>query len=702
MLMVENQKDLPVLVTSQSSIDLERLRVCLATSTISDMRIIETENYTEALSEHLSGQESYAAIIVVIPIFSGNALSVINGAARNGNGPVIVITDCPNTITACQEQGQLFILPEQNLTSDAIANILPPAWENFKLNNTVSNLETMCHTVEKRFQDMANNFSDWLWEVDKNLNIVFSSSRKRPIPEANSGEHLTTCFIPEEKSRIEDDFAELIKKPKPFYDVEYWSNDNQGSRICWSLTGIPVMDNTGTISGFRGVAKDISSNKVSLDKIYSLSNNDGLTGLYNRTRFYEELERTIRRSSREKINSSIFVLDLDRFQYVNETYGHAIGDHMLVHASKIIRDTIRTGDTVARVGGDEFAIILPESSGSDVEYRAQMLIDTLKQNPFKYQNIEIPMTASIGVASYPDHGATADELITRVNVALNKAKEYGRNRMEQYNTEDANTTDIPDKLKWLDFISKCLEDNQDRIILHFQTIVPLNSEDDTPRYEVLVRMIDQEGNRVEAVNFIEIAEEFGLIAQVDKIVSFRAIDLLEKWHNAGKKMSLSINISACSFEDKVFLAQLSDKLRRTNLPEGSVVFEITETAILRDLQKVKEAITDLKRHGAQFALDDCGVGYSSFNYIKQLELDFIKIDGTFVRNLTKDNQKDAAFVKALHDVAHRMRILTVAESVEQEETATELHNMGVDFGQGYFFGRPGPTITEDDDLATVH
>jgi EAL domain-containing protein (putative c-di-GMP-specific phosphodiesterase class I) len=312
------------------------------------------------------------------------------------------------------------------------------------------------------------------------------------------------------------------------------------------------------------------------------------------------------------------------------------------------------------------------------------------------------MTASIGVASYPEHGASSDELMTRVNIALSKAKELGRNRMEQYDAEEASSTNVPDKLKWLDFISKCLENNQDRIILHFQPIIPLNSEDETPRYEVLVRMIDHEGNRVEAVNFIEIAEEFGLISQVDKIVSFRSIDLLEKWHNAGKKMSLSINISACTFEDKVFLAQLSDKLRRSNLPEGSVVFEITETAILRDLQQVKEAIADLRSHGAFFALDDCGVGYSSFNYIKQLDLDFIKIDGTFVRNLTKDNQKDAAFVKALHDVAHRMKILTVAESVEQEETVAELENMGIDFGQGYYFGRPSPTISEEDDFTTVH
>jgi diguanylate cyclase (GGDEF)-like protein len=700
--MDENQKDFPILITAQSGDNMEKIRICLATSDISYMRTIQAETYAEALSSYLSKKESYAAIMVIVPTFSGEAMSVINGAARNGNGPVIIITDCPNTMTACQEQGHFFILPEQYLTPESLANILPPAWENFKLNNTVSNLEAMCHTVEKRFQDMANNFSDWLWEVDKNLNIIFSSSRKRPAPEANSGEHLTTCFIPEEKNRIEDDFAELIKNPKPFYDVEYWSNDNQGSRICWSITGIPIMDEHGTVTGFRGVAKDISSDKTSLDKIYTLSNNDNLTGIYNRSRFHDELDRTIRRSNREKVSSSVFILDLDRFRYVNETYGHAVGDHMLVHAAKVIKDNIRTGDTVARVGGDEFAIILPDSSGSDVEYRAQMLIDILKQNPFKYQNIEVPMTASIGVASYPEHGASSDELMTRVNIALSKAKELGRNRMEQYDAEEASSTNVPDKLKWLDFISKCLENNQDRIILHFQPIIPLNSEDETPRYEVLVRMIDHEGNRVEAVNFIEIAEEFGLISQVDKIVSFRSIDLLEKWHNAGKKMSLSINISACTFEDKVFLAQLSDKLRRSNLPEGSVVFEITETAILRDLQQVKEAIADLRSHGAFFALDDCGVGYSSFNYIKQLDLDFIKIDGTFVRNLTKDNQKDAAFVKALHDVAHRMKILTVAESVEQEETVAELENMGIDFGQGYYFGRPSPTISEEDDFTTVH
>jgi diguanylate cyclase (GGDEF)-like protein len=702
-MVTENQHDFPILVASQDSSGSERVSQCLVKSSAEGVEIIKAESYTDALSSHLSSQEPYTAIIVDVPEFSGDAFSVINGAVRNANGPVIIVTDCPATATACREQGNFFILPRRDLTAGLLSNMLAPAWENFKLRHTVSNLETMCHTVEKRFTDLADNFSDWLWEVDRNLNIVFSSSRKRPTQEARSGENFTTCFIPEEKSRIEDDFAELTQNPKPFYDVEYWSNDNHNSRICWSLTGIPIVDDAGEVIGFRGIAKDISADKTSLDKIYTLSNNDNLTGIYNRTKFYDELERTVRRSQRENQPASIFILDLDKFQYVNETYGHAVGDNMLVHAAKIIKNNIRSSDTVARVGGDEFGIILPDSTGSDVKYRAQALIDVLKQNPFKYQNIEIPMTASIGIASYPEHGGSADDLITRVNVAVGKAKSLGRNRLEQYNTSDRHTTPIPDKLKWLDFISKCLEEDKDRIILHFQPIVPLNSADETPRYEILVRMIDQEGNRVEAINFIEIAEEFGLISQVDRIVSFRAINLLEKWHNAGKKISLSINMSACSFEDKVFLAELSDRLRKSNLPQGALVFEITETAILRDLQNVKTAIKELRRNGALFALDDCGVGYSSFNYIKQLELDFIKIDGTFVRNLTKENKKDAAFVQALHDVARRMKILTVAESVEHAETAVELENMGIDFGQGYYFGRPGPEISEDDDImSTVH
>ena len=702
MLITENQQDFPILITSQDSIGLEIIRRCLNISDITNMRTIETDNYNEALSQHLSQQEHYAAIIVYVTRFSGEVMAIINATLRNGNGPAIIVTDCPETINSCKEQGHLFILPDKKLTPELLTTMLPAAWQNFKLNSTVSNLKSVCSTVEERFNDIANNFSDWVWEIDKDLKIIFSSSRKRPTPDANSGEQITSCFMEEEKTRIEDDFAELIKNPKPFYDVEYWSNDNQNSQVCWSITGIPVTNKSGDVIGFRGVAKDISKDKTSLDKIYSLSNNDSLTGLYNRSRFYEELERTIRKAGRDHSSSSIFILDLDRFKYVNETYGHETGDNMLVHAAKIIKTCIRSGDTLARTGGDEFAIILPDSSGSNVEYRAQMIIDVLAKNPFKYKDIEIPMGASIGIASYPDHGLNTDELVTKGNVAVTKAKDNGRNRMEQYNIEDTKHSEIPEKLKWLDFISKCLKEKQDRIILHFQPIVPLNSKDNTPRYEVLVRMIDDEDNRIEAYKFIEIAEEFGLITQVDKIVSFRSIDLLEKWHNAGKKMSLSINLSACSFDDKIFLAQLSDKLRRANLPEGAVVFEITETAILKDLQTVKAAIADLRSSGAHFALDDCGVGYSSFNYIKQLDLDFIKIDGTFVKNLTEENTKDAAFVKALHDVASRMKILTVAESIEQSETVTELEKIGVDFGQGYFFGRPSHKLSEDDEPTIFH
>lgn len=697
-----NQFDFPMLITSDNRGDLGRIRECLRVSDISLMPVVETESYNEALSLHLSDQKIYSAIIVVISKFSGEAMSVVNGASRNGNGPIVVITDCKDTIRACQEQGIFFILPSTGFSIDTLIHILPAAWHNFQLTHAVSNLETMCHTVEQRFQDIADHFSDWLWEVDDTLNIVFSSIRNRPTPEANSGKPFTSCFIPEEKNRIEDDFAELAKTPKPFYDLEYWSNDSQGSRICWSITGIPIVDETGKVTGFRGMAKDISEAKTSLDKIYTLSNYDVLTGLCNRSRFYDELQRTLRKSNRLDGQSTILVIDLDKFQYVNETYGHTIGDHMLIHAAKIIKENLRSGDICARIGGDEFAIILPDAAANNVAYRARILIDALKKNPFKYQDIEVPVTVSIGMASYPDHGTTADALVTSVNVALSKAKNSGRNRLESYDNKDISTaTPVSEKLRWLDFISKCLEEKQDRIILHFQPIVPLNSKDTTPRYEVLVRMVDNEGNRIEAVNFIEIAEEFGLISKVDQIVSFRAIDLLEKWHNAGKKMTLSVNISACTFGDSVFMAMLGEKLKRADLPAGSIVFEITETAILKDLQKVKNAISELKAYGAQFALDDCGVGYSSFNYIKQLDLDFIKIDGTFVRNLTQENSKDAAFVKALNDVAQRMKILTVAESIEQEETVKELAGMGVDFGQGYYFGRPQPNLLDEDDMPTT-
>jgi EAL domain-containing protein (putative c-di-GMP-specific phosphodiesterase class I) len=253
--------------------------------------------------------------------------------------------------------------------------------------------------------------------------------------------------------------------------------------------------------------------------------------------------------------------------------------------------------------------------------------------------------------------------------------------------------DANKRMEMLNFVSNCLDDEHERVILYYQPIVSLNSGNNVERYEVLVRLLDQNNDIVSPVKFIEIAEEHGLIAKLDRIVTCRALDMLEKWQAQGKNIALSMNISGKTFADTEVVERITHHLSTKEIKKGSAIFELTETSALKNISTARRVIGKFKEQGALFALDDCGVGYSSLNYIRQLDLDFIKIDGSFIRDLQR-NKEDETFVRALRDVAKRMEILTVAEMVEDAETVTFLKRLGIDYAQGYHFAMPAAELPE--------
>lgn len=662
-------------------------------------RVIDTSDYGEALQILSEGDTEFAAIITAMDEISPAALRLVEEISRRECGPVIVMTDNREVVMTMRTQGYIFFLPQQNLNGSTLGNTIYAAWEHDHLQDKHEDTSASQQHAEQRFKDMAEHFADWLWEVDKDLKIIFSSSRKRPTEEGEQKSNFLNCFLPDERNRMEEDFAQLAKEPKPFYDREYWSFDNYGTRVCWSISGVPVFTQTGEFAGYRGIGRDISLQKASADQLYYLANHDPLTGLYNRGRFCEELSRFMRLSRRSEREGAIVLVDIDHYKYINETHGHEVGDKLLTHFAQILRDNLRSGDMIARMGGNEFGILLPELRASDIEYRMNSLMDAVNRKPLTIaQGNEISFAISAGVTRFPLDGHTADELLSKANVALKEAKEKGRSRYAIFDGSQMQQQNMSRTLEGLDLVNACLQEESERMVLHYQPIVSLNGGKKNEFYEVLVRMIDDDGELVAPIKFIEVAEQFGLIGQIDRVVTERALKMLKAWHKTGRKVHLSVNISGKTFDDDDALEAIAKALDEHKLPEGAVVFEITETAVLRDMARVRRVIADFKRRGAHFALDDCGAGYSSFNYIRHLDLDYIKIDGTFIRNLHK-NDDDDAFVKALRDVARKMKILTVAEMVENEQTAEKLKQLGVDFAQGYFYSVPMPTIPEDD---TVH
>ena len=611
------------------------------------------------------------------------------------NCAVVILTDDRTAILSARELGYAFFLPYEDLSANMLTETIQTAQEHHYLSQTNKELSVLYKEAERRFQDVADQFADWLWEIDDKMNILFSSSRKRPAQGAEVGGKFTTCFLPEEKVRIEDDFAQLARNPKPFHDQDYWSFDAYGTRMCWSLSGVPVKDEEGNVKGFRGIARDISNEKASTDKLYYLANNDMVTGVYNRSRFFDELARQIRQAERDDREGILVLIDVDRFAYINEAHGHDVGDKLLVHMAQVIQDNLRSGDVAARVAGDEFALILPDVPEADVEYRVNRILEAFASRPMPIEGATLSYNVSVGVTRYPFHANNADLLFSRTSQVLGGAKDKGRNRIEVFSDTTEADANKAESLEWLDFISKCLSEEEDKVVLHYQPIVPLDNRGYKEFYEVLVRMIDPDGNIISPMKFIEAAENFGMVTKIDRIVATRSIEMLKKWHKQGRQVHLSINLSAKTFDDDAFLKDISQLLAESGLPEKTVIFEITETSLLRDLARVREFMARMKEAGAGFALDDCGVGYSSFNYIRHLDLDFIKIDGSFIRNLHISDDDDA-FVQALHDVARRKKINTVAEMVEHNETVSKLQKMGIEYGQGFYFATPKPDLPDDD------
>lgn len=639
-----------------------------------------------------------------IVLLAVNALSpefekFMEGAGILAGTVVITISDQHSALEVGQRCGQPLVLPLASLNPQQLDDALLAALEFQHLKGQRNQLQQLYDLAEERFHDMADLFADWLWEVDSQLNITFTSTRKRPAAGATKGSPLTGCFLPEEKLRIEDDFAELSRNPRPFHDRDYWSADPYGSRICWSVSGMPVVDAGGTLRGYRGVARDVSNVKAATDQIYYLVNHDTLTGVMNRQRCQDELVRTLRAAKREQRSGALMLLDIDRFSYVNHTYGHLVGDKLLIHLAQILKDNVRTGDLVARLDGDQFAVLLRDVRPEDIDSRIERLQATIANRPLTTESGSLTVNVSGGVALYPQDADMADALLANALNALEHAKVRGPHRFERYDAAQGDDGHAAHgQMEWVELVNECLTNHQTRLVLYYQPIVPLAGpavNEMTEHYEVLVRLIDRDGNLIVPGKFIATAEEFGLVSRIDALVTARAIDMLKLWHSQGRKVHLSVNLSGKTFDDPDFLKTVKGTLEEAKLPPKSLIFEITETALLRDLQLVKTFMSEMRSVGAGFALDDCGVGYSSFNYIRQLELDFIKIDGSFVRNLHLSDD-DQAFVKALADVAKQKNISTVAEMVEHEAAMVALKNMGIDFGQGFFFAPPAAELQEKD------
>ena len=489
-------------------------------------------------------------------------------------------------------------------------------------------------------------------------------------------------IYPEDRAWMEKTLAENAKESGSF-TVDFRMIHKLG-HVLWVRAINNVELNNKGEAIIRGLILDIMEQKTAEDRIVYLAEHDSLTGLINRRRFQEELERSIAFTQRYKQQGALLFIDLDQFKYINDTYGHQYGDEYLLDVSRRLAKVLRKTDILGRLGGDEFGVIIPSVTEEEVVTVANALLGTLSQEMIECDNKLIHISASIGVAFFPTQGYVASDLLAKADAAMYTAKNKGRSQFHVFSEDDDELWNMQAKIHWEERIRWALEKN--RLLLHFQPVADLVNKK-IVHYEVLLRMRGRDGELITPPAFIDTAERFGLIREIDRWVLRNAIKEQAQRRDRGEEVTLAINISGRHFGSSEIMLLVKESMENYKADPSKIIFEVTETAAVENLTQAREFIDSLRSLGCRFALDDFGIGFSSFHYLRNLPVDYVKIDGSFVRNLHQD-EEDRIFVKAMVDLASGLGITCIAEFVENGDIVTVLKDLGVSLGQGYHIARP--------------
>jgi len=440
---------------------------------------------------------------------------------------------------------------------------------------------------------------------------------------------------------------------------------------------------------FTAFIRDMTEARRLEERISFQSTHDALTGLLNRTEFERRI-KVLLDDYLFKDEHAILVLDIDQFKVVNDTGGHGAGDMLLYEIGQLIHSKTRAGDIIARIGGDEFGLLLEHCSLKKAESIGKGLLKEIQESRYEWEGRRFAVTASVGIVPVHPKGQSLSDVMSAANTACNVAKEQGRNRSHLFHYDDVELGRRQGEMRWVGKIHDAFEDG--RFVLYYQRLQPLQRglEDKRWHYEILIRMKDETGQFVPPSTFLRAAERYSLMPTIDRWVVRMTLSWLASYPEHVKNLSLcSINLSGYSITDESFLRFLTSQFNHYAVPADRICFEITETAAISNLATAARFIDTLRRQGCRFALDDFGSGMSSFAYLKNLPVDFLKIDGSFVRDIMED-EIDFAMVRSINDIGHVMGKKTIAEFVENNEIKLRLKEIGVDFAQGYGIARPAP------------
>jgi diguanylate cyclase (GGDEF)-like protein/PAS domain S-box-containing protein len=526
-----------------------------------------------------------------------------------------------------------------------------------------------CHT------EYVNPVAEELtgWKVD--------DASGRPIDEIFRGFHEETCEPLENPLAVAIRRNRSIKSVRPTLLIR-----RDGNELYIESTASPIRDGKGNVTGGVLIFHDVSESRELNRRLSYHASHDILTGLVNRREFENRLERALKSAKARETSYALCYLDLDQFKIVNDSCGHSAGDALLGQLGALLKSKIRWRDTLARLGGDEFGVLLESCSLEEAMQTAESLRVAIGEYKFLWDDRSFRLGASIGVVPISADSEDVAALLSAADSACAAAKEAGRNRIHSFQENDIDLMRRRREMQWAARINNALEEN--RFELFRQTIQPLQSEEVGAHYEILLRMRDENGGIISPGLFIEAAERYGITPNIDRWVIRSAFRWLVSEADERERLSLcSINLSGQSLGDDKFLPFVIDQFQMSGIDATKICFEITETAAIASYSQANRFINALKELGCKFALDDFGTGLSSFGYLKHFPVDYLKIDGSFVKEILHD-PIDREMVRSINEIGHLTGKQTIAEFAENEEIITMLRGMGIDYAQGFGVSEP--------------
>jgi diguanylate cyclase (GGDEF)-like protein/PAS domain S-box-containing protein len=473
-----------------------------------------------------------------------------------------------------------------------------------------------------------------------------------------------------------------LAEKKGEWQGEVWKRRKSGERYPEWLSITAVKNKEGDTEDLVAISSDMTTRKQAENRIRYQANYDPLTDLPNRNLFMDRLRQGINRAKREGTMLALLFIDLDRFKYINDSFGHAVGDKLLIKVASLLKDCVRSSDSIARFGGDEFAIILSPIYGSENASRVSTLILERLGQPIDLDGYEVVSEGSIGISLFPNDGATEELLVKNADTAMYRAKERGRNTY-QFFTEEMQRSAQERVLMERDLRAAV---KNDQLSLAFQPQMDC-SNGTVGGLEVLMRWKNGNKGNISPAVFIALAEDTGMIVQMGTWILKKACEQFVKWKALGLSPNyLAVNVSTRQFRTKNFIDVVKQILNETGMLASELELELTESMLMEDREFARKLLLKLRGLGLKLSIDDFGTGYSSLSYLKKFPLNNLKVDQSFVKDL--QNADNASIVKAIVDLGHTLDMQIIAEGVETEQQLNKLGEFGVDFIQGYYFSKP--------------